>query len=58
MVPFSMHLVIAPLSQKVGWDMSPKVATPCANLTVYIYQEEHALLLFSVLEEIVISEEN
>ena len=52
-----MRLVIAPLSQKVGWDMSPKVATPCTNLTVYIHQEEHALLLFSVLEETVISEE-
>jgi hypothetical protein len=37
--------------------MSPKVATPCTNLTVYIHQEEHALLLFSVLEETVISEE-
>ena len=29
-----------------------------APTLVYIYQEEHALLLFSVLEETAISEEN
>lgn len=45
------------LSQKAGWDVSPNVATPLANLTVYMYQEEHALFIFSVLEETVISEE-
>lgn len=31
---------------------------PWANLTVYMYQEEHALFIFSVLEETVSSEEN
>lgn len=62
MALFSMYLMISyypPLSQKAGWNVIPNGANPWANLiTVYAYQEEYALFIFSLLEEIVISEEN